>query len=143
MQITLAVLADYANITAEGKLNIMGVFDVVRANILPSRQPQMRLVFMIEGTYAERDRPSQIEINMQDPNGRTVFAVSGEFILTGGAPGHPLQSHQILELIDTTFRTSGVHTFNIFINRELKRQVPLNVLLDMLDPPAQITMGEG
>ncbi|MCX6382155.1 MAG: hypothetical protein NT023_22205 [Armatimonadetes bacterium] len=31
MDLTLAVLADYANITEDGKLNIMGVFGEIKA----------------------------------------------------------------------------------------------------------------
>lgn len=141
MEVTLAVVADYANITAEGKLNIMGVFDVVRTSVLPARLPQMRLVFMIEGQYAERDRQQHIEIVFQDPNGKTILRLEGAFVLTGGVPGEPLVSHQIIELTDTPLFSGGVHLFAIFVNNTLLRQVKLNVLL-IEGPETQMSLGE-
>lgn len=141
MEVTLAVVADYANITAEGKLNIMGVFDVVRTSTLPARLPQMRLVFMVEGQYAERDRHQEIEIVFQDPDGQTTLRLKGAFVLSGGVPGEPLVSHQILELTDTPLFTAGVHLFAIFVNNSLLRQVKLTVLL-VEGPETQMRLGE-
>jgi hypothetical protein len=41
MDVQLAVLADHANLSMEGKLNIMGVFDVGRAHQVPITWPLM------------------------------------------------------------------------------------------------------
>jgi hypothetical protein len=35
MEVTLAVLADYANVTGSGKLNVMGIFGEVNPPVLP------------------------------------------------------------------------------------------------------------
>jgi len=36
MRVKLAVLADYASITREGKLNILGIFDEINPQQLPA-----------------------------------------------------------------------------------------------------------
>lgn len=141
MEITLAVVADYANVSTEGKLNIMGVFDIVRTSMLPARIPQMRLVFMIEGHYAERDRHQDVEIVFQDSNGKTIMRLEGGFIFTGGVPGEPLVSQQVIEFTDVPLFTGGVHLFSIFVNNSLLRQVKLNVLL-VEGMETQLSLGE-
>jgi hypothetical protein len=41
VDVTLAVLADYANVSQEGKLNILGVFQEVNPVAFPAGVPQM------------------------------------------------------------------------------------------------------
>lgn len=44
MDVNLALLADYANVSQDGKLNIMGIFQEVNPPVLPFALPQMYLV---------------------------------------------------------------------------------------------------
>jgi len=44
MKARIAVLADYANVTADRKLNVMGVFNVINASRVPAIHRQMQLV---------------------------------------------------------------------------------------------------
>src|SRR5215217_3944288 len=48
MEVKLAVLADYANVSQDGKLNIMGIFQEINAPSLPFPLPQMFLVVPFE-----------------------------------------------------------------------------------------------
>ena len=48
MNVRLAVLADYANVTGDGKLNILGIFDRINLLQIPAVHPQMHLVLRIE-----------------------------------------------------------------------------------------------
>ena len=72
MQVKLAVLADYANVTAEGKLNILGIFDRINLVQVPAVHPQMHLVLRLEARAAERDRVHRVEIRLHDPQGATI-----------------------------------------------------------------------
>ncbi len=129
MEVTLAVLADYANATVDGKLNIMGVFDVVRTPTLPTRIRQMGLVFTVKGHNAERDQLHDIQIIIQDPDGRTIARLQGAFIFSEDLPGEPLSSHQVVDLRDLPLFTPDIHLFSIFVNNSLLRQVKLSVVL--------------
>ena len=48
MQVKLAVVADYANVSSEGKLNILGIFDRINVSDLPAAHPQMHLILRLE-----------------------------------------------------------------------------------------------
>ena len=53
MDVTLAVLADYANVSQDGKLNIMGIFQEVNPSEIPFVLPQMYLVLSLTAGPAE------------------------------------------------------------------------------------------
>ena len=44
MQVRFAVIADYCNRTAEGKLNIMGIFGTIMSHEFPASHPNLHLV---------------------------------------------------------------------------------------------------
>lgn len=127
MNIKLALLADYANITAEGKLNILGIFDRVNVAQLPAVHPQMQLVLRLEAHPAEADRSHEVEIKMHDPDGQTIFEINGDITPHGTEPGQPLASNQIITINNLRLATTGVHTVIIFVDNDLKAEVPLAV----------------
>jgi hypothetical protein len=81
MKITLAVLADYANITREGKLNILGIFDAINTQDFPVTHPQMQLVMRFEADVSEAGKAKKLEIKLMDDDGRTVCVLNGSFTL--------------------------------------------------------------
>lgn len=127
MEVKLALLADYANLTNDGKLNILGVFDVVRVVQFPAIHPQMQLVLRLGAQYAERDRPQRVEISLDDPDGRTLLRVGAELMFQGGTPGRMSYADQILTFAGLRFERPGGHTFNVFINNDLEHHLTLEV----------------
>ena len=128
MKITLAVLADYANITREGKLNILGIFDVIHAQDFPMTHPQMQLVMRFEADVAEEGKTKKLEIKLMDDDGKTLFVLNGGFTLGQGQAGEAMISNQILTINMMKFDNPGNHEFKILINDELKAEVPLKVI---------------
>lgn len=128
MQVKLALLADYANVTAEGKLNILGMFDRITVNELPAVHPQMHFIMRLEAHAAERERSHNIEIRLYDPDGQTVFEVKGDFV-PHGRPGQTIATNQILTLNNLQLTKTGGYTFVVFVNNDLKTEVPLGVEL--------------
>jgi hypothetical protein len=136
MHVKLSLLADYANVTAEGKLNILGIFDRISVNELPAVHPQMHLILRLEAHPAERNRAHNVEIRLHDPDGQTIFEVKGDVVPHGQA-GETIATNQILTLNNLQLTKSGGYTFVILINNDLKSEVPLGVEVDTRSfPPA-------
>lgn len=127
MEVTLAVLADYANVSREGKLNIMGIFDRVFARQIPSRFPPMQLVVRLEAPPAALDTAHTIRVQLAEPDGTTVFDINGSFTPRGAEPGQSVSVNHIIGIADLPLRRLGVHRAIIWIDEERKREVPLQV----------------
>lgn len=122
----LAVLADYANVTADGKLNILGIFDRISVTGIPVVHPQMHLILRLEAHPAERGRQHNVEIRLHDPDGSTVFEVKGD-VLPDGPPGQTVATNQILTLNNLQLSKEGGYNFVVLVNNDLKSEVPLEV----------------
>jgi hypothetical protein len=133
LQVKLAVLADYANVTAEGKLNILGIFDRINLVQVPAVHPQMHLVLRLEAHPVERDRAHRIEIRLHDPQGSTIFDVNGE-IVPRGEGTQPVSTNQILTLNNLQLEKIGAYNFVILINGDLKSELPLHVEFAAIPP---------
>lgn len=76
VQVPLLLLADFASV-AEGKLNILGVFDEIKAATLPAVHPQMALVAQFRagrnesGTY-------KLTVRVIDEDGKKLFDATGD-----------------------------------------------------------------
>jgi hypothetical protein len=135
MQVKLALLADYANVTAEGKLNILGIFDRITVRELPALHPQMHLILRLEAHAAERNRPHVVEIRLYDPDSDTVFQVNGD-IVPQGQGGQAVATNQILTLNNLQLNKSGGYTFVVLVDNDVKSEIPLGVEIDAGPFPA-------
>jgi hypothetical protein len=126
VQVKLAVLADYANVTSDGKLNILGIFDRISVTGMPVVHPQMHLILRLEAHPAERGRTQNVEIRLHDPDGNTVFEVRGD-VLPAGPPGQAMATNQILTLNNLQLAKEGGYSFIVLVNNDLKSEVPLEV----------------
>ena len=134
MQVKLALLADYANVTADGKLNILGIFDRIQVGDLPAVHPQMHFILRLEAHPAERDREHRVEIKLHDPDGQTIFQVQGQIHpRTATAPGS-ITTNQILTLNNLQLTKTGGYTFIVFVDNDLKSEVPLAVVQGQRPP---------
>ena len=135
MKVGFAVLADGANISREGKLNILGIFDSIQVQQFPVTHPQMQLVMRFEADRAEGGRTKKVEVQLMDEDGQKLFVLGGEFTLGTGQPGETIGSNHILTINMMKFEHPGDYEFQILINGELKAEVPLKLL--PFTPPAQ------
>jgi hypothetical protein len=128
MDVTLAVLADYANISQDGKLNIMGVFDAIYAEVFPTVHPEMKLVVQYEASTGDVQATHSIEIQLMDADGRKPMVIGGQVTVGDIRPGFPLKANSILNIRNAQFERPGDFVFNVLVDGEIKHQVPLKVL---------------
>ena len=129
MDVTLALVADAANRSQEGKLNILGAFANLYATTYPVRHPEMQLVLRMEASPAEVGLQKKFRVILLDFDGNPQDTrVEGEFTIPPAKqPGRRVHMEAIIRLIDTTFQNEGDYTFAIMINDEEKASIPLTV----------------
>jgi hypothetical protein len=138
VKVGFAVLADGANISREGKLNILGIFDSIQVQQFPVTHPQMQLVMRFEADRAEGGRTKKVEVQLMDEDGQKLFVLGGEFTLGTGQPGETIGSNHILTINMMKFEHPGDYEFKILINDELKAEVPLK-LLQFIPPRNEVS----
>lgn len=129
MEVTLAVLADYSNVSKEGKLNILGIFGIIRARNFPAVHRSMQLVMTFEAPRSEVNTNKNIQIRLLDSDGKQILEIGSQFMLPNSASGEMIiKSNHILSLNDLVFEKPGDYAFSILINGEEKKSVPLKLV---------------
>ena len=126
MNVRIAVLADFASITNDNKLNILGVFTDLFATKVPAVHPQMQLVTVLEFDSTEAG-DKDLKLVLVDEDGREVFSISGILRVERGSAGRQVITHQIFNFNNLTFPKYGEYEFVILINGDRKGSVSLRV----------------
>lgn len=127
MKVSLALLADAANVSREGKLNILGVFDTIHAKSFPVAHAQMRLVIRLEASPSELGAKHDIEIKLMDGDGAAVLGIKGQVTPRGKPGAQSLKMDQVVSLNNVTFKKAGRYEFAILVDNDQKAAVPLVV----------------
>lgn len=128
MRVSLALLADYANVSREGKLNIMGIFDNVNATSVPTAHGQMQLVLTIEGSAAEAGKDHPMEIELISPTKEPVFKLNGSIHLGKVPTGAPAKANSTIQLNNLVFRQFGRYYFVVTIEGAVREEIPFTVV---------------
>jgi len=142
MEVTFAVVADAANVSREGKLNVMGIFDRVFARQVPARFPPMQLVIRLEADFAELDAEHSIRVQLSDPEDEPVFDLDGSFTPRGGQPGQKTPVNHVIQLGNLPLKRTGTHRILIWVDQDLKRELPVHVVRAPEGPEAAGPDGE-
>ena len=129
MEVPLAVLADGANVSQEGKLNIFGVFNQLNLASFPVKYPHMTLVFQLQASPAEGGRSHQVVIHCMDEDGLKLFEATANLSVQMEDPAKSATINHLINLQMMEFQKDGDYSFNILVNNELKRSIPLAVKL--------------
>ncbi len=138
MELRIAALADYASLSSDQKLNIMGVFSTLFAPAAPVTHPQIYLVFQIDFDSAEAGQ-KDIKIVIQDDDGHEIVRMGGPIVIGRPQPGRTATYSQVVQFTGVTFPHFGTYEFSILINDRVEGQVPLTVT--QIQPPAPAALG--
>ncbi len=135
MRATVAVLADCANITGDGKLNIMGIFDVLNAAQVPAVHPAMHLIVRLVADPSETGVPLPVEIQLIDADGNAVFEIKGQATLQAPPSGEQSTANYIVALNNTRFERFGDYEWKVLVGDEPIATIPLRVQEMKKQPP--------
>lgn len=127
MRVKLALLADSANVSREGKLNLLGIFDAIFARELPTTHPHMHLVLRFEATPPDANREVAVEVLLVDPAGDAIVRLPGTMQVPPVPTGMTAGVDHVLALANVAFEQQGDHAFHVRIDGRLAATVPLRV----------------
>lgn len=128
MKVRFAVLADYSNVTQEGKINILGVFDVIHALQFPAVHSEMQLVMRFEADISERNHQKDVEVRLIDERGEQLLDLRGRIAVGDTIAGTLLFYTQVLVLRNVSFPREGDYQFDIYIDSVRNHSTPLKVV---------------
>lgn len=129
MELTLAVCCDAANVSREGKLNLLGIFNSIHAAQFPCTHPHLALVLRVEARLGE-EGVHPLEIKLADEDGHELFKVGGQLSLQGAQPGRPMTAQTIMDINNIRLPRPGTYAFEVFIDHRHVRSVAIHALED-------------
>lgn len=129
MHCQLSALADAANLSAEGKINILGEFDVLWAlGEPPVVHPSMVFVAKLKAGEADRG-PHKIQLRVVDEDMKLVaLLVDAEMRLADNPmPGSEGAIPIIVPVTAATFPDFGTYEFQLLIDGEVKCKPPVHI----------------
>lgn len=127
MKIPMALLADEANVSQEGKLNVMGVFDRISAANFPIVHPKMVFIFRVQADYGDAGQLFPVRVRLMDADGGTLFDATGEIAAPRVGPGEVLTANQIFALVGIQFPQPGDYKFVVHVGDLPPHETPLTV----------------
>lgn len=127
MMVDMCVLADAANTTHEGKLNVLGIFDRLGVGSLPAVHKQMAVVLRLRVEFADGRDAHTVRLAMEDPDGKKLVDLEGETRVGEVEPGSFTHTNQVFNVRDLRFEKEGTYRVRVWLDGEQAAEQPLSV----------------
>jgi hypothetical protein len=128
VKIVMALIADDANFSQEGKLNVLGAFDRIAAATFPTVHPKMVFVFRIEAHYGDGGMSVPVRIRLVDEDGEVIFEAGGEIMAPNVSPGDFATAHQLFTLVGAQIPRPGMYKFVVNLGDLPPHETPLGAI---------------
>ena len=126
MHISFAVFADGANLSQEGKLNVLGVFDALHVGGFPSLHPRTHFVVRLKGTVEDTGAHT-MTFSWVNPAGDVLWSSDGELNVAPGPNPAMEMDLPIIAVIDLPLDLAGLYTMQVSLDGALTAEVRLQV----------------
>jgi hypothetical protein len=121
MLLNLLLIADYVNITADGKLNVMGIFNSIHSTEFPTAHPEMFLIAKFSTDPSEYGTKKKLAIKLLDEGGKPIASLlEHEIEIPHGKGGRVVEIRQLLKLTGLVFPQPGAYHFSILVDNDQK-----------------------
>jgi hypothetical protein len=127
LRIPMAFLADEANVSQEGKLNVLGIFDRIAAAEFPVVHPRMVFAFRVQAEYADAGQNLVVRVRMVDEDGGVMFEANGEISPPSVPPGEFATANQVFTLVGVQFPHPGSYKFIVNLGDLDPHETPFTV----------------
>lgn len=126
MHLSFALFADAANLSVEGKLNILGVFDAVQVAGLPTVHPRAHIVVRLKGTAADAGA-HVIALQWVNPSGAELWSSNGELNVATPPAEVADIDFPLIAAVDLPLDAAGTYAMRIAIDGSVHGEVRLHV----------------
>src|SRR6476660_6553621 len=126
MHISFAVFADGANLSQEGKLNVLGVFDALHVGGFPALHPRTHFVVRLKGNMDDIGAHA-LTFSWVNPSGEVLWSSDGELNVAPGANPAFEMDLPIIAVIDLPLNAPGLYTMRVALDGEPTADVRLFV----------------
>ena len=126
MHVTFAVFADAANLSQEGKLNILGVFDALQVGTLPALHPRATLVVHLKGSPADAG-PHRVSLQWMSPSGAELWSSDGELGVVAPPAGVTEMDFPLIAQLDLPLDVPGRYVMRVGLDGTTHAEVPVQV----------------
>jgi hypothetical protein len=126
MHVSFALFADAANLSQEGKLNILGVFDALQVASLPAIHPRAHLVVHLKGTGVDIGAHT-VSFRWLSPSGEELWTSSGVLNVGAPPPGVAEMDLPLIAQLDLPMDSAGAYTMAIAIDGDHTVDVGIQV----------------
>jgi hypothetical protein len=127
VEIRLAVLADYAAVTDDGKLVVAGVFDTLAVAELPAAHAHVAIAVRIHVPVGEGPE-HDIAVRFVDPDGQQLLEMGGRLPVRHFDAERGAIAQIVVNLEPLAVQRLGTHAFDIFLDDEYAHTVNLEVV---------------
>ena len=137
MHVQFALFADAANVSQEGKLNILGVFDALHVGQLPTVHPRATYVVRVKAV-AEDEGPHGVSLEWVNPHGEMLWSSRGELMVGAPLEGTDGIDVPLLAVVDLPLDHPGIYTMLVAIDdvEAARNSLHVNQVLDSMLPLA-------
>jgi hypothetical protein len=115
MHVSFALFADAANLSQEGKLNILGVFDAVQVTTLPTVHPRATFVVRLKGGRSDIGTHT-VTLRWLNPQGAELWSSAGELNIADAPPGISEMDMPVIATLDLPIDVPGRYTMSVLLD---------------------------
>ncbi len=133
MEVILMLACDYANVEQSGKLNMMGIFNDIKASSFPVRHPMMHLVVKLGLELGEVEQTRTVVVRLLDEDQKEMLALRQPIQIPPARGARMPEFNFIFQLRDLVFQKPGTYDFALYVDDDFMRVLP--VYVKQVTPP--------
>jgi hypothetical protein len=126
MHVSFALFADAANLSQEGKLNILGVFDALQVGSLPALHPRATLVVHLKGSTADVGN-HRVSLQWLSPSGAQLWSSEGELGIAAPPSGVIEMDFPLIAQLDLPLDLAGSYLMRVGLDGQTHAEIPIQV----------------
>ena len=126
MEVSLLLCAEYATVSKDNKLSVMGISNHVYLPQFPGKYPQLYLVVQLRARPAEYGRKFKLSIRLIDQDAvRHLVDISVGLTIPKLQGVNRAEINHFVRLNNIEFPEAGPYEFSILIDNDIKSALPI------------------